>query len=1231
MKWGLIGLLSVIALLVLASAVLLGSEAGSRWLMARVPGLSVHGFEGRLATQWRAEELTWQQGERRVELVAPGFNWSPRCLLRLRLCVKELSADEVTLDFPPGEPTEDTGPLSLPTLRLPLAIQVTNARVGRLILNGEEQLRDLQLNAHWTEVGLRIDSLRVRRDEMSLVLQGQLDPQGNWPLTTSGTLKLPAPDGREWSLTLQAHGELQKNLQLIVNSTGYLQGRLEGDVQPLVESVPATLRLRAEGFKASAALPDTLTLNRLNLQAEGDLQAGYRINGSARLPAQAAPIELSLAGRVTAQGADIQALRLDAGEQQHVQLEGRLEWHEGFVADATLDWQAFPWLHLYPMDEPPVNLEQMHAQVHYRDGNYLGNFDARLQGPAGPFTVSSPVSGDLSQVHFPSLQVQAGQGRAEGQLSLGFADAITWKTALQLEQLDPSYWVAELPGQLGGLLRSEGRLQGQDLQLQANIELQGQLRGQSAALLLDANAAGPSWQLPRLDLRLGDNRIQGRGGLNGQLQGQVNLALGKLNQLWPGLRGSANGRLDLAGTREAPQARLDLQGQQLRLDEQRIASLVLKARLDQQQQAHLSLQAREIRSGDTEIGELTLTGQGNRQEQAVALRLEGEQIQAELNLAGQLEGDSEGGWNWQGQLSEALLAAAGQRWQLQQAAPIERRADGQVTLGAHCWRSGAASLCGEEQRLMPDPRIRYRLRDFPLNSLAAWLPDDFQWQGELDAEVALDLPASGPSGRILVDAGQGRLRLRDPEREQDQWVEFPYRQLRLDSQLKPEQVDVNLRFDGGQLGELTLQARIDPRQEIKPLSGDFSLRGLNLAVARPFVPQVARLEGQINGSGRLAGSLQAPLVEGEVRLTDGHMSGGELPMAIEDLQVQARIAGQQVSLDGNWRSGTQGQGRIGGSVAWQPTLQVDVRIQGSRLPVVIAPYAELEVAPDLRIAMTDEALSLSGKVDVPRGAITIRELPPSTVKLSSDAVIVGEEAPEQKAALPLRMDIDVVVGQEELSFSGFGLTAEVAGGIHIGDNLDTRGELSLNRGRYRAYGQRLTIRRARLLFVGPIDQPFLDVEAIRRVDDVIAGLRISGSAAAPRTQIFSEPAMSQEQALSYLVLGRPLGGGDDDTGDSALLAQAALGLGLAGSAGITGNIARQLGIKDFLLESEGSGGSTSVVASGRISDRLSLSYGVGVFEPVNTLALRYRLSRRVFLEAASGLASSLDIFYRRDF
>jgi translocation and assembly module TamB len=230
--------------------------------------------------------------------------------------------------------------------------------------------------------------------------------------------------------------------------------------------------------------------------------------------------------------------------------------------------------------------------------------------------------------------------------------------------------------------------------------------------------------------------------------------------------------------------------------------------------------------------------------------------------------------------------------------------------------------------------------------------------------------------------------------------------------------------------------------------------------------------------------------------------------------------------------------------------------------------------------------------------------------------------------MAIGMDIDVEVGQERLSFSGFGLNAELAGRVHIGDDLDTRGELNLNKGRFRAYGQRLTVRRARLLFTGPIDQPFLDVEAIRQVDGVTAGLRLTGNVEQPKSEVFSEPAMSQEQALSYLVLGRPLGQGN---GDSNLLAQAALALGLAGSAPLTGGLAEGLGIKDFQLDTEGSGSATSVVASGSLSERLSLRYGVGVFEPASTVALRYELSKRLYLEAASGLASSLDLFYKRDF
>jgi len=388
------------------------------------------------------------------------------------------------------------------------------------------------------------------------------------------------------------------------------------------------------------------------------------------------------------------------------------------------------------------------------------------------------------------------------------------------------------------------------------------------------------------------------------------------------------------------------------------------------------------------------------------------------------------------------------------------------------------------------------------------------------------------------------------------------------------------------------------------------------------------LAGQLNGSGRLSGTLLAPQVNGSLALTGGQVSGAELPVSLEGLTLQAAIAGEQVRLKGDWRSGQGGQGQLDGSLTWGQALSMDLRLQGQRLPVTVEPYATLEAAPDLNIRLLGDKLAVTGKIQVPKGAISVRELPPSTVKVSEDTVIVGHQTEEGTPPMAVAMDIDVEVGRERLSFSGFGLTANLLGHVHVGDNLDTRGELSLADGRYRAYGQRLTIRRARLLFAGPLDQPYLDIEAIRQVDEVTAGIRLSGSAEQPVSEVFSEPAMSQEQALSYLVLGRPLGASGEDNN---MLAQAALGLGLAGSAGITSKLATGLGIEDFQLDTEGSGDSTSVVASGNLTERLSLRYGVGVFEPANTIALRYKLSKKVYVEAASGIASSLDIFYKRDF
>lgn len=1219
----MLGLVTLLLLILLAASAVLGTHTGSRWVLSKVPGVEVEQFHGRLGGKWHAERLTWQQGDNSAVVDAPRMAWSPLCLLRMTLCIEELVVGDIDLQFPPvPEDDAPSEPFSLPDIKLPLELRIERIEVGELRLNDVEQLRSLQLRADWRKEGLDINALQVRRDDLSLDLAGRLQPNGEWPLELSGTAAIRSPGAQPWALMLAVNGELRDQLDLNIESQGYLDASLSGQLSPLASELPAQLRLVVERFKATPELPDALRLDTLELSAEGNLDQGYRLVGDGRLQGEGGAVGIALNALVDAQHAEVEALQLDAGEGQRISLNGQADWREGMTGEAELAWRDFPWRRLYPdVDEPPVALRTLDAQIQYDDGNYLGNFDAALTGPSGDFTLRSPVSGDLEVVHLPQLELQAGQGRAAGNLSVGFADGIGWNTRLDMSEFDPSYWVAELPGELAGTLSSRGTMRDEQLQAEARLDLAGALRQQPLKLQLEVSGQGAAWDVPLVDLRLGDNRIQGSGRWAETLQANLELNLTRLAQLWPDLQGQLAGDLKLAGTPQMPEGTLTLEGSQVAFQQNRIESVELAARLEQGERGQLRLVADGLRAGDTELGQLQVAGEGSQQAHQADLQLQGPLLDLSLRLDGGLNGE-----DWRGRLLRAELDAQGQQWSLQRPASLERLANGRITFGPHCFGSGPATLCAEEQRLLPDPRLRYRLRDFPLESLAEHMPHNLNWQGEVNADLSLDLPAAGPSGTIRIDAGPGTLRMRDGDR----WLDFPYATLALNSELTPKRVDSRLRFEGGELGELDVSLQVDPSTEEKAISGSFLLSEFDLSVARPFVAQVERLNGQLNGRGELSGSLQAPQVNGELSLSNAEIAGSELPVSFEQLQIRALIEGERVRVDGDWRSGEQGRGEIAGTLNWTDALDLDMRISGSRLPVIVEPYAELEVEPDLRLELAGDQLAVSGKVLVPRGDIQVRDLPPSTVRVSEDAVIVGTEAEDAQTPLAIRMDIDVEVGQDRLRFSGFGLTADLAGYLHIGDNLDARGELNLNNGRYRAYGQRLTIRRAQLLFTGVLSQPFLNIEAIRRIDsdNVIAGLRITGSAEQPRVDVFAEPAMSQEQALSYLVLGRPLG---TDAGENNMLAQAALGLGLAGSASITGNVAQRLGIQDFQLDTEGSGTETSVVASGRLTDRLTLRYGVGVFESANTVALRYQLTKRIFLEAASGLASSLDVFYRRNF
>ena len=1222
-KWLGLVLLALVLVVLGSLGWLLGTQGGCRWLLHQVPGLAVEQFQGRLAGHWQAQQLSYQQPGLRLELDLLAMDWSPHCLWHLTVCVRKLHVQKVDVQTEASEQPSSSGPIQLPDIKLPVRVEVQQLQVGQFVLNGALQASDLELGARLLEDGLHIDELQVRRQDIELALMGQLQLSGHWPVQINAQLALPSQQDKSWLADLHLEGDVARQLHLQLASHGYLDGKLEAWASPLDERLPVRLSLDIDRFKALASLPDTLIVQDLHLAATGSLADGFKVQGKLSLPAKDKPAQLAVDGLIKATGANLDHLQLSTDDQHRLTLKTKVDWQKGLVATADLDWLDFPWQSLYPGVESPVVAHRLKAQLSYANNQYDGHLAADLGGPAGPFTLATPIKGDASQVELSGLKLVAGGGQLQGLLRVAFGDGIGWLAQLDLKQLNPGYWLEALPGKLNGHLASQGSLKNQQLQADAQVDIKGLLRHQPAALQLAAKGQGQHWQLPQLNLRLGSNQITGQGALADQLRGEFKLQLASLGQLWPELRGRANGQLKVAGTLQKPQGQLDLQGNGLGFEQQGTAQLDLRASLNGVGEARLDLQAKNIQAGGTALGDLQLQGHGDLHRQALELALKGPLLQTDLALNGTLDKG-----NWQGALARGQITAKGMEWRLRQPATINRRADGRITTGAHCWTHGEASLCLDQQQLTPDTHISAHLHDFALEELSPFMPADFAWQGQLNADVDLRLPTQGPTGVIKVNAGAGTLAMRSS----GSWQKFPYQRLTLNARLAPRQVTGEVHFDADNLGYLQLSAAVDPSSAGKPLQGRFSLQGLDISLARPFVPMADQIKGQLNGAGTLGGSLQSPSIKGALHLSKGLIAGPDMPTELHDLHLDITVNDRTALVQGGWKAPGKGHAELSGKVAWEGEAPlVDVNLSGQQLPVSIKPYAELVVEPDLHLGMNGQHLELTGKVAVPRGLIEVKQLPASTVKVSEDVQVVGREQ-KKKSAQPMEMAmaVDVLVGKDALKLSAFGLNALIRGQLHIGDNLDTQGQLNLVDGRYRAYGQDLRLRKAHIQFTGPIAKPYLEVEAVRHNDDddVTAGISMTGSPTDPDIQIFSDPEMSQDEALSYLLTGHSM---DESSDTQNAVAKAALSMGLSSAAELAGKLGESLGLGNLALNTEGDGDDTSVVASGKISDRLTLDYDMGVFDSTASIGLRYRLTKRIFLKAVGGLNSSLDAFYHRDF
>lgn len=436
--------------------------------------------------------------------------------------------------------------------------------------------------------------------------------------------------------------------------------------------------------------------------------------------------------------------------------------------------------------------------------------------------------------------------------------------------------------------------------------------------------------------------------------------------------------------------------------------------------------------------------------------------------------------------------------------------------------------------------------------------------------------------------------------------------------------------------------------ESMPLSGSLRAELPQVGVWSALAPPGWRMRGTLRAEAALTGSRASPQWSGSLQADELALVSRVDGFALTRGQLRATLAGdririEQLSLQGPRGAESGGRLDASGSAEWRPVGPdgqrrpfIELQATADRLRVSTRADRRLTLSGQLTAQLASERLQVRGRLRADEALFILPdELTPS---LGSDVVMRGgRHAPLDPNARRVEPDvsIDLDLGQR-FEVKGRGLQARLAGQLNLRSTAAVPtprvlGEVRTESGSYRAYGQQLSIETGVLRFVGPYDDPTLNIVAIRPQgsSDQRVGVQIAGTAQSPRVRLFSDPDMPDSDKLAWLVLGRPATGAG---AEAAVLQQAALALLSGGGEGPGINLAKAVGLDELALrgESTNTDGSTNAAAltlGKRLSNELYLSYERTLAGTMGTVSVFYDLSRRFTLRARAGEENAIDLIF----
>ena len=1229
-----------------------GSEQALRWAAERAVResggkLTLEGMSGSLLGELRIAHAVWRDKSITAEARDTRLVWSPAMLTDRRVLLNQLTIArlDVTLASSDGKP-----PVLPQSLALPVPVQVVQVDVAALNVNSGGTLVAI--------TGLRL-AYRGDAGAHELELARLSSPFGS----LEGNLRMDA------AAPFGLAGKL--NAATTVQGVSRTEVILGGDLKSLRATGRVQLTEGQLNLNARLAPFELAPLKQLSASGEGINLAQF----NATLPATALQFELTGEGR-------------DGGLAGEFKLDN--------AKAGTLDTARLPVKQAsgrYAGDVKLLKLTELQLDLGAA-GQFTGAADVAVAGTTMDLQTRNFNLRGLQSTLRPTALAGRIQARAEGQKQTVLVDLAQGKLRIMLDALHAGDVLTINKAELrsgGALLTAQGEvnLTGNkpftgsgklasfnpaafgdfpQAAINSTMTLKGQLspawraavdlrvtdsrlRGQP--LVAQARFNATAQRISEVDLRadIGGNRVNARGALGrpGDTLA-LNIDAPHLAAAAPQWSGSVRAEGNLRGSFTRPAVALKIDARDLKgPQERRLAELTGHIDIGDagDRSLALDLRARGIAASGVTLDAAALTVSGSIARHTIA---------ANAQQGGRIDFSSraDGGWDekagWRGTLA-SLENRGNYPVKLKVPVPVTIARDhlsliaaelqlspGSLRLDELVWQGGVLNSRGSMAGV-PASWVLSQVGNGQLFESTLTLGG--KWSVRMDEYVnaTLDLQREGGDLTIVSSVpGEPRLRL-------------GLSSLALKGAVVQDKVTADLNLTSSGLGDAkaSVATQLSRRNGNWGLGGDAPLRVNVHAGIRSIAPLMPLVSADVAAEGRLQveiigeGTVATPKLKGtlagdELRIESPAYGlfwrKGSLRATFDERNLQLS---ELLFFAGPGKLTASGSARLGGGEA-----QSSVQWKAEQFAVLARPDVRLTITGSGSLSLEKQRLQVRGSARADVGAI---ELLSSIARLGDDVMVVRRSAKPAAAPPVARAPEKRIVTDIDVSFDlgdkftvvGKGLEATVAGAIKIkggAANLNAEGAIRVTRGEYLAYGRRLQIERGTLFFAGPVDNPGLNIRAMRKNQLVEAGVEVTGTAKTPIVTLVSNPEVTENEKISWLVLGH----GPDTTkgGDVTLLqaAQAAVGAVVADKSGadsLTRQLTKATGLDEIRLKGGAEVGSQTLELGARLSERVYVTYEQGLSAASRALRLNFMLTPRWTLRAENGTTSAVDLFYTFSF